>query len=180
MKNPRRAVRTGHVNRMKPFFEGGGTAVVTEDEVGVVEPIVEEDEDIENEFDDPNDGDIDDDDDDDDDGDDDDLAFNEKIAIAGDETSVLSDSRVCFMRHPKRPGKLILVALIEDILPEAENEDDNFNCSGTEMFEANLIIHLGKGHAEAKMPLDPKSIDPSFFKKKNFCADVYEASSLDD
>ena len=184
MKNQRRAVRTGHINRMKPFLDedGSGCATIVEEEtLGTVEPIVEEDEDIEHEFDDPNDGDIDDDDDDDDDdGDDGDLAFDEKIVIAGDDTSVLSESRVCFMRHPKRPGKLIMVAVIEDILPEAENEDDNFDCSGTEMFEANLIIHLGKGHAAARKPLDPKSIDPSFFKKKNFGADVYDAPALDD
>jgi len=158
------------VNRIAPYVNGAKSndCAVVEDQKAVTPDLEEDDGD--------NYDDDDYDDDDDDDGDD--PAFDQKIAIAGSPHSVLSEARITFIRHPKRPGKLLMVAQIEDVLPEAEDDDEGdeeegFKTDGTEMFEGDLVIHLGTGYALPKKKLDPRNINPNFFKTKNFRAQLH-------
>jgi hypothetical protein len=103
--------------------------------------------------------------DDDDDDDDDDEELDEEycqevLDVALDSASALTDARVIFKRDPRKPDRLLMVAVIEDILP------NDFDDSGDEMWEAEMIIRLGDGYAGAIK--EPKMPNSAVFNKKNW------------
>ena len=110
-----------------------------------------------------NDDDDDDDDDDGDDGDDgdDESYLKDKMDVAKDPDSIITDARVIFQKDPKT-GKVFLTARLDEMdLP------DYFSSDGDEMFKADIVLRIfGKAFANPKRVDDP--IDSRVFKKKNW------------
>jgi hypothetical protein len=102
----------------------------------------------------------DDDGDDDFDGDDEEEYLQDKLDVAGDAESFITEARVIFQRCPKT-GKVLMIARLDDLdLEEDDLEDD-------EMWKADLIIRtFGDGFGGSKK--DIPGINSSIFKKKNW------------
>jgi hypothetical protein len=106
-------------------------------------------------FDDDDDG------DDDDDDDDDDEYLQDKLKVARDVDSVITEARVIFQKDPET-GKVFMTARLDEMdLP------DYFSPDGGEMFKSDIIIRIfGKAFASPKKTSE--KIDSRIFKKKNW------------
>jgi hypothetical protein len=161
-------------NRIAPFFleassgNGNGSSIppssIEEDKET---SLFFEDLNLDPEYLEPDDGDDDWDDGDDDDDDDDDEEFDldpeteDKLEVAVDTDSVMAEARMIFRRDPKT-GHLLMIARIED----DEFVDEDFDDSGDEMWEGEVIVRLTAGFSGAKKIVQmPRA---SLFRKGNW------------
>jgi len=109
-------------------------------------------------------------DDEDDDEDEDDLDeealerknIKDKLRIAKDGTSGLTDGRVIFVRDPNNEDKVYMIAAIENIIPE-----EQVNIDGGQMWMADVIVRLkGRGYTDPKQSI--RKVNPEIFKKDNW------------
>ena len=113
----------------------------------------------------------DDDGDDDDDGLDDKALENElvreKLQIAKDGKSGLTEGRAIFIRDPNDKDRVYVVAAIEDILPS--DEEGMIATDGSQMWMTDLIFRFkGRGYEDPKHSI--RKINPEVFKKDNWAS----------
>lgn len=112
------------------------------------------------------------DDDDYDDDDDDDEWDDEIMEVATDEDAILTDARMILMRHPTKPGKLMMVAQIDNPFDgDYDNPEDGFDLEGDEMWEGQMIILMDRGFGGAKK-YRAAAPHPDIFKKKNYRGEI--------
>lgn len=106
-----------------------------------------------------NDGDGDDDDGDDDEDDDDAAYLRDKLDVAEDESSIISEARVVFQKDPKT-GKTIMICRVDELdVPEEF-------LNGETMFKADIIFRPFREFGCPKKKI--AKIDSTIFKKKNW------------
>ena len=105
--------------------------------------------------------------DDGDDGDDDewedgdDEYLEEKLRLAEDETSIITEARIILQRDSET-GKIYMLARLDEIdLPE------DFSGEGEEMFKGDIIFQL-QGKSYLGPHTKPQKINGKIFKKKNW------------
>lgn len=101
-----------------------------------------------------------DDDDDGDDGDDDEDYLEDKLELARDEDSVITEAKVIFHRDHKT-NKVYMVAQLDEI------DLDEISDDGQEMFDADIIFRIcDESYLNPKIKSAP--INPTIFKKSNW------------
>jgi hypothetical protein len=103
----------------------------------------------------------DDNDDGDDDGDDDDdeAYLRDKLDVAEDEASIISESRVIFQKDPNT-GKTLMICRIDEMSVPKEY------LNGKTMFAADVIFRSFREYSHPKKKIS--KIDSTIFKKKNW------------
>lgn len=95
-----------------------------------------------------------------DDGDDEDEAYlRDKLDVAEDEASIISEARVIFQKDPKT-GKILMISRIDEMAVPDEYLD------GKTMFTADIIFRSFREYSSPKKKID--QIDSTIFKKKNW------------
>jgi hypothetical protein len=101
-------------------------------------------------------------DDDGDDGDDDDedeAYLRDKLDVAEDEASIISEARVIFQKDP-HTGKTLMICRIDEMSVPKEY------LNGKTMFTADVIFRSFREYRSPKKKID--QIDSTIFKKKNW------------
>ena len=98
-------------------------------------------------------------DDDDDDDDDDEAYLRDKLDVAEDEASVISEARVIFQKDPST-GKTVMICRVDEMEVPEEYLD------GKTMFTADVIFRAFREYSSPKKKVG--QLDSAIFKKKNW------------